>query len=88
MTNTEGKAVAATFGRTLRAQRQRVGLTQEALALGAGVDRTYISMLERGRRGPTLQLILRVGWILGCPAAQLVADTVISLDGRSRTTDR
>ena len=37
--------------------RKALGLSQEALALDAGIDRTYISGIERARRNPSLTLI-------------------------------
>ena len=42
------------LGAQLRAQRRARGLTQEELAFRAGMDRTYLSDIERGRRNPTL----------------------------------
>src|SRR5579863_2066315 len=40
----------AEFGERLRAVRLALGLSQEALADLAGFDRTYVSLVERGRR--------------------------------------
>jgi DNA-binding XRE family transcriptional regulator len=40
------------FGRFIRQQRKAKDLTQEDLAGAAGLDRTYISHLERGLRNP------------------------------------
>ncbi len=41
------------LGKVLKAFRLDVGKTQEQVALEAGLDRTYISMLERGEASPT-----------------------------------
>ena len=46
------------FGRALRKLRLSFGKSQEALAYEAGLDRTYISLLELGRRSPTLDTIM------------------------------
>lgn len=46
------------FGKVLREFRQASGKSQETLALEAGLDRTYISLLELGQRSPTLDTIL------------------------------
>ncbi len=48
------------FGRAVRRKRERLGLSQEKLGLEAGLDRTYISGIERGVRNPTLKII----WLL------------------------
>ena len=40
--------VSAAFGRVLREQRTAAGVSQEALALSADVDRTFVSQIERG----------------------------------------
>jgi transcriptional regulator with XRE-family HTH domain len=45
------------FGSLVRRRRTEVGLTQEGLALETGLDRTYVSGIERGRRNPTLTVI-------------------------------
>ena len=42
----------------LRRLRKSQGKSQEALAYDAGLDRTYISLLELGRRSPTLDTLL------------------------------
>ncbi len=42
------------FGEQLRSVRKAAHLTQEELAFRAGLDRTYISLLERGVKSPTL----------------------------------
>jgi transcriptional regulator with XRE-family HTH domain len=45
------------FGRLVRLRRTEIGLTQEGLAFETGLDRTYVSGIERGRRNPTLTVI-------------------------------
>lgn len=42
------------LGRNVRRHRLAAGLSQEELAFRAGMDRTYLSDIERGRRNPTL----------------------------------
>ena len=46
------------FGVVLRVFRTSAGISQEQLALKAGLDRTYISLLERGLRQPTINTFL------------------------------
>lgn len=50
-------AVAEAFGAALREARRKADLSQEALALESGVDRTFVSMLERGIRQPALATV-------------------------------
>jgi transcriptional regulator with XRE-family HTH domain len=52
------------FGRNLRATRQLRGLSQEALAYEACVDRTYVSALERGVYAASLDVIERIAEVL------------------------
>lgn len=63
----------AAFGQTIRAIRGRRGLSQESLALQCGLDRTYISGIERGTRNPSLTNILRIAAALDAPPAELFA---------------
>ena len=61
------------LGEELRNARTAAGLTQEALAHAAGVDRSYLSQLERDLKSPTLDMLFRVCDALGISAAALVA---------------
>jgi transcriptional regulator with XRE-family HTH domain len=47
-------------GPAFRQLRKEFGLSQEALALIAGVDRTYVSGVERGVRNPSLKSMQRL----------------------------
>ncbi len=48
------------FGLNLRRHRERVGLSQERLADLCELDRTEISLLERGKRFPRLDTLVRL----------------------------
>ena len=48
------------LGGAIKAQREKLGLSQEKLAERCGFDRTYISMLERGKRNPSLLNLLKL----------------------------
>lgn len=67
--------VATAFGAVLRAARTQTGLSQEALGLVCGLDRTYVSLLERGERQPTLGTLFSLSQHLGVSAETLVAAT-------------
>jgi len=45
------------FATVLREARTKVGLSQEQLAFRADVNRTFIGLLEAGKRQPTLSVI-------------------------------
>jgi len=48
------------FGRLIREQRRALDISQEELAHRSGLDRTYISGLERGNRNPSLCALLKL----------------------------
>lgn len=48
------------LGEEIKVSRLNAGLSQEALALAAGVDRTYVSQLERGVANPSLNILYRI----------------------------
>lgn len=52
------------FGTQLRELRKHAGITQEELAFRAGLARTYISLLERGIKSPSLTIFLRLCVVL------------------------
>lgn len=47
------------FGQRLKSIRTEKGLTQEQLALESGLDRTYVSSVERGLRNLSLITIVK-----------------------------
>lgn len=49
--------LTARFGRRVRELRTRLGLSQEAFADRCGLDRTYMSGIERGKRNLSLRNI-------------------------------
>ena len=52
--------------------RKARGLSQEALAAEAGLDRTYISGIERVVRNPTITVVERVRLALRCSMGDLL----------------
>lgn len=64
----------ANFGKILKDVRLARNTSQEELAERSGLDRTYISMLERGRRTPTLNTIFSLS-----KALNISADFFVSL---------
>ena len=75
-----GETIHRAFGRVLREYRLKSTLSQEDLALEAGIDRTFVSLLERGKRQPTLGTLFRLAKVLGVSPATLVARTSAALE--------
>lgn len=59
------------LGNKLRSRREELGFSQEALADLCGFDRTYISLLERGKRNVSLINLARIAQGLRTSVAQL-----------------
>ncbi|MBS0220965.1 MAG: helix-turn-helix transcriptional regulator [Proteobacteria bacterium] len=60
------------FARNLRRMRNARGLSQEALAHEAGIDRTYISALERTVYSASIDTVDKLAKVLGVDAADLL----------------
>lgn len=58
----------------IREKRAKIGLSQEALALAADVDRTYVSQLERGIANPSLLILYRIAKVLQVPVDILLSN--------------
>ena len=67
------------FGAAVRETRARLGISQEKLGFRTGLDRTYISAVERGARNPTVYVIWRVA-----SGLQTTADDLLRLAERIR----
>lgn len=56
--------------------RKKLGLSQEALADAADIDRTYVSQLERAKVNPSLAVLVRIAGALNVTVSDLlVADS-------------
>jgi len=60
------------FARNLRKFRRQKGLSQEALAHDAGVDRTYISALERCVYSASITMVEKLATVLGVQPTDLL----------------
>ena len=60
------------FGQQLRKVREDRKLSQEELAFRSKLDRTYISLLERGKRRPTLNTIFALAAQLDIAPSDMV----------------
>ncbi len=64
--------VHAAFGDALRELRAERGMSQEAVALEAGLNRGYYSGVERGVRNVALANITKIAGALGLPASAVL----------------
>lgn len=71
MTKARGDATTLAFGRRVRWLRTEKELSQEALAMACGLDRTYIGGIERGERNVSLVNIQKIASALGVRVREL-----------------
>jgi transcriptional regulator with XRE-family HTH domain len=62
------------IGSAVRRARKERGLSQEVLAVDAGVDRSYMGGIERGEHNLTVMSLLRIASALDCKASSLLAE--------------
>ncbi len=74
--------ISNAFGKALRDQRVKAGLTQEQLGLEADLRRTFISLLELGQQQPTITTIFKLAKALNLLPSELISE-VESLVDRS-----
>jgi transcriptional regulator with XRE-family HTH domain len=66
--------LTAKFGRAVRSRRLELGISQEELAWRGGVNRSYITDIERGFRNPSLKTIAKLADALQTPLYVLLRD--------------
>jgi transcriptional regulator with XRE-family HTH domain len=59
------------FGKAVRELRKEMGLSQEAFADLAGIDRSYMGHIERGEKNITLTKIYQISNALGLPVVEV-----------------
>jgi transcriptional regulator with XRE-family HTH domain len=62
------------FGKILQEERKAKKISQERLAKLAGLDRTFISLIENGKRSPTFSTILKI-----CSALEIAPSELFSI---------
>ncbi len=74
MVDEEFRSAQKRLAHNLRTVRQISGISQEALAHEAGIDRTYVSQLERALVNPSLHVLVRISRELGVDVQQLLGE--------------
>ncbi|OHC26353.1 MAG: transcriptional regulator [Pseudomonadales bacterium RIFCSPLOWO2_12_59_9] len=65
------------LGAAVRMRRMALGMSQEALADAAGVDRSHMGKIERGERNVTFLNILRIAVAIQCKPSDLLIDAAL-----------
>ena len=70
----QGRDPRVALGERMNALRVARGISQEDFAARVGLDRTYVSGIERGLRNPTLLVLLRLAQALEVPVTELLEE--------------
>ena len=80
------------FGKQLQRLRTRRGLTQEQLAVNAGLSRTFLTRLELGQHDPSLSTLVRLAKALRVSVTELLEESMSARQwwqvGQDRFTTR
>ncbi len=66
--------LAKTIGKRVRAERKARNLSQDALALASGIDRSYMGRIERGEVNITIQKLYVIADVLACAPHALLPE--------------
>jgi len=66
------KSLAIVFGEVLKELRGKAGISQEDLANECELDRSFISMLERGLRMPTIETLFKLSTPLKKSSSEII----------------
>ena len=66
------KHILEKFGQKLQQTRKGKGITQEELAAKISMDRTYIGLIERGGRNPTVRTLYKIAKALKVNSSELL----------------
>lgn len=64
--------ITTRLGKNIRRLREEKGWSQEDYADRAGIHRTYVSDIERGRRNPTITVVEKLAQPFGIKAGALL----------------
>lgn len=83
-----GQPLRLIFAKNVRMARIDCGLSQEALAHAAGVDRAFLGTLERGTRNISIDNVERLAEAIGVPAHELLNPRLAEERGYDPTLTR
>lgn len=77
------------FGQILREFRKKANLSQEKLAQESNLDRTYISLLERGLRQPSITTVFQLSTALKISSTEIISvlETKVNENPENRISD-
>jgi DNA-binding XRE family transcriptional regulator len=71
-----GDPVLVALGAEIRQARAGIGLSQEALAVDAGLDRSYVGGIERGEHNLTIMNLIKISQALQVKASYLLEESL------------
>lgn len=78
------KNIEILFGQLIRRYREKLGLSQEGFADVAGIHRTYVSSIERGKVQVSIGIAHKLAVALGVPLSRIWQDLEKELEGPVR----
>ena len=79
--------VEINFGNAIRKRRQELNISQEKLAEKAGLHRTYVADVERGKRNISLKNLVKIIHALELPISDFFSEYFFDLN-TPRKADR
>ena len=76
------------LGEIIRQLRAAAGLSQSEFAQRLEITASYLSLVERAKREPTIPLLRKMATVLGAPAALLIAAALVEQEGPEHVDER
>ena len=87
MTRVRDEALGSAFAAVLKSLREGLGMSQERLALSAGVDRTFVGRIESKKHQPSLSVIFSLAYAIHVSPSELIALVEGELERSGRVTE-
>jgi len=82
------ESIEGMFGKVVRQYREKLGLSQEDFADVAGIHRTYVSLIERGKVQVSIGIAHKLAVALGVPLSRMWRELEQQLGDKSTTSSR